>query len=574
MYGLKKLKFTDLLIFLLFFGVQLGLQSANGAFVSEWGGHPDEAAHYITGLMVRDYIASLELTSPIKFAEDYYIYYPKVAIGHWPPVFYIIQATWMLIFSHSKTSIILLMAFLSALLAGTVFMAAKKEFGYHTAIATALLLIGLPLTQEYSGMVMAEIPLALFSTWAVLCFGLFLDTGKCRWSLGFAVFAVLAILTKGNALALALVPPLSLLLTRRFYLLGRMNFWYPGVIVLAVCGPWYGLTLDMVTNGWHRESISADFTVAAIPFFLCHFVKVAGLGLSVLMVPGFIKKIVSPYRKREIQGKWAALAALLLSVYIFHFMVPAGMENRHLLTAVPAQLMFLAAGTSYMARMLPRKLNFPSFKLAQSRTLAILTITTLGVFTWENFAIPAKKWHGFGEVAQQLLSVPDFQNSAILISSDERGEGIFISEVAIREQRPDHMVLRASKVLSKSRWNGSEYTLSYRTPGEMMNFLKGLPVGIVVFDNSTPAGNHTGHHQLLKKTTEYYAGQWELLGTYPLMRKGVIYPDALEVYRLRGHEKRQISSISVNMLEMLGKNIDKTFHTFQELADCSDDAEK
>ena len=29
-----------------------------GAYHAEFGSHPDEAAHYVTGLMVRDYLAS------------------------------------------------------------------------------------------------------------------------------------------------------------------------------------------------------------------------------------------------------------------------------------------------------------------------------------------------------------------------------------------------------------------------------------------------------------------------------------------------------------------------------------
>ena len=52
----------------------------------------------MTGLMVRDYIAAGFPDSPFRFAENYYLHYPKVAIGHWPPVFYSIQAAWMLIF--------------------------------------------------------------------------------------------------------------------------------------------------------------------------------------------------------------------------------------------------------------------------------------------------------------------------------------------------------------------------------------------------------------------------------------------------------------------------------------------
>src|ERR1039457_5438067 len=65
-------------------------------------GNPDESAHYITGLMIRDYIASCQFTSPMTYAENYYAPYPKPAFGMWPPFFLITEALWTLIFSPGK----------------------------------------------------------------------------------------------------------------------------------------------------------------------------------------------------------------------------------------------------------------------------------------------------------------------------------------------------------------------------------------------------------------------------------------------------------------------------------------
>ncbi|HJZ98096.1 MAG TPA: oligosaccharide flippase family protein, partial [Candidatus Solibacter sp.] len=61
------------------------LQWRDGAFHAEFDGHPDEAGHFITSLMIRDYAATRIGTNPLAFARDYYLHYPRVALGHWPP---------------------------------------------------------------------------------------------------------------------------------------------------------------------------------------------------------------------------------------------------------------------------------------------------------------------------------------------------------------------------------------------------------------------------------------------------------------------------------------------------------
>ena len=90
----------EVAIFTFCFSLAALLSWFAGAFQAEFGGYPDEPAHYVTGLMIHDYIAGWFPATPLRFAENYYLHYPKVAFGHWPPVFHFLQAIWMLLFGE------------------------------------------------------------------------------------------------------------------------------------------------------------------------------------------------------------------------------------------------------------------------------------------------------------------------------------------------------------------------------------------------------------------------------------------------------------------------------------------
>src|SRR5689334_23060800 len=81
-----------LLVFAVAISVTILLQVLGGAWKAECGGYPDEPAHFMTGLMIRDYLVSGFHKSPIAFAEDYYLHYPKVAFGMWGPLLHICEA--------------------------------------------------------------------------------------------------------------------------------------------------------------------------------------------------------------------------------------------------------------------------------------------------------------------------------------------------------------------------------------------------------------------------------------------------------------------------------------------------
>src|SRR5205823_3692724 len=96
------------------------LQRASGAFEAEFSGYPDEASHYMSGLLVRDYISAGFPADPWGFAQNAYLHYPYIGIGHWPPLFYALEGVWFLLFSSSRISALLFVATITAVLGGLV----------------------------------------------------------------------------------------------------------------------------------------------------------------------------------------------------------------------------------------------------------------------------------------------------------------------------------------------------------------------------------------------------------------------------------------------------------------------
>lgn len=499
------------------------LQAASGAYQSEFGAHPDESAHYVTGVMVREYVAALAPGSPLRFAEDYYAHYPKVAIGHWPPAFYLLQAGWTLPFSPSRVSVLLLMAALASALATTLFLTLRGESGGLAAATTAILFVTLPLVQTASGMVMGELPLALFCFWAVLAFGRFLDHGRRVDALLCALASATAVLTKGNAFALGLAMPLALLLARRWGRLRQPALWASAALVVVLCAPWYLLTARFAANNFAAGRPTLEYAWAAALLYTRELVLAGGLGLALLAAIGLAETVVRPWPRRAIGGRWAAAGALLLATWIFHCVVPSSREARHMVMALPAFMMFVAAGMAAAARWADRG----GRHTARWRLAAVAAAVLL--FAATGFTVPSKRWSGFSAAVDLLLRSPTGGPAATLIVSDVRGEGMFVSEVARREPRPRRTILRGSKALAESGWNGEGYRLLHRTPAEVLAFLEDA-VDVVVLDTSANTAGET-HPQLLTESVRSHPDRFQSLGVFPLTRAGNHIDRAIEVWK-------------------------------------------
>ncbi len=518
-----------------FFILAFALRFAGGATESSFGAHDDEPAHMVTGLMVHDYLTESELGNPMRFAEQYYKHYPKVAMGQWPPVFYATQAVWMAAFGVGRVSLIALMSLLAAGVATALFAFLRGEFGTPIAATAGAVFVGLPLVQHFTGLVMTEVPMALLCTLAAMSFGRYLDTGTTRSSVTFGVLASLAILTKGNGIALGLLVPITILMTRRWELLRRPNFWLSAVIVAAICAPWYWITIPITSTTWEGgSSPTLAYSMEAMRFYAIQAVRQGGFVLTAIAGLGLVTRCM----ERPLSGRWAAMIALLPSLALVYVILPSSINERHLVVALPAWIALFAAGLVWLTQRLPQ------LRLARMR---IVPLVFIAFVLAENFELPRKDYRGIDVAVANLIEDPRFEDSIFMIASDACGEGIFISEMAMRERAREHFVVRATKLLASSDWWGKNYQLRFDSTAELEAYLAAIPVGVIALDSSADPSERLLH---LGQLSELFAksDRWVRVEAFDVVRNGVEYPGALQIYELQGHQalpRRELSLTTV-----------------------------
>jgi len=528
---------ATILVALLLASLVVLLEWRSGALEAEFAAHPDEAAHYVSGLLVRDYIAAGFPQPALRFAEDYYLHYPKVAIGHWPPFFYVVQGVWMLAFSPGRMSIMLLLALLASILAMKVYTVVRDECGVMVGATVAALLVCLPLMQEFSQAVMSELLIALLSFYAAVSYGKYLDAPSWREAVKFGLLAVLAIMTNGKGLALALLPPFAILIGRRVHLARRLSFWLPALLVIVLCGPWYYLTTNRLA---YVSSPSATHTKLAVLANGGVLIRSFGWLLFCVIAIGLARKVLWPMWRSRVAGKWVALASLILSVWTFHSYVNVYFEPRYAAAAIPALAAFLGAGLAWLAAKIARSGLRPAW------SMALVLLLTVAAFAKETFLVRAKPPLGYPQLVSELLASPQFRSSVFLVAGSASAEGAFIAEVAMHERRPGHIVLRASQVLASSTWGGGRYRALFPDAEATTAHLESIPVGILAFD-TTPVSPPREHLRQLAEVLRRYPHRWESLNFNEQSSSTV------RAYRLVGHEGKPIGKIRIDMSGKLGK---------------------
>ena len=483
-------------------GITIALQWFGNAYSSNFGvEEPDEPAHYVTGLMVHDYVAKGFPAKPLQFARDYYLHYPKVALGVWPPFFYVIEAAWMLIFSSSRASVLLLSASITVSSALILLFAVRAKFGDMLAFLMAAAYILLPAVQTSTQSVMIDGLVALLDLLAVLQFGLYLDRGKTKYAYAFGVFGALAALTKANSLALVLVPAIVIAITRRWRLLYRKEIWLALLIIAVAAAPWNLFLIQLAAHSASLIRKDGLFAFDRAGSYLRTLGQVAGVFL-ILALPGVWTTIVRPFRGKRASGFWASLLALIVAGFLFHTVVPANVvEPRYLLPCLVPVLLFGAAGLHSIARDAPLKDSLRKWGAA-----AVVSITAIAFFVFQ-FHIPRRDQPGFDSTAQRLAQVPTPQ--AILVSGNSSLEGMAVSEIAMRDVRPRHFVLRSTKVLSASDWNGQGYRSRFERPQEISEYLESVPVDYVLTSDASGENNRL-HHRLLLEALRSHPEVWRI----------------------------------------------------------------
>jgi len=141
----------------------------------------DAGSHYLNGLIVKRFFENDDWRHPLAFAQAFYLKYPKVSIGHWPPAFYIFEAAWMTIASESKAAAMVLSALMTAGLATLTGAVAARYLGRVAGLAAAVVLVLMPEIRDVSLELMLDVPIALLSLAAANAYARYLHRNQsCR----------------------------------------------------------------------------------------------------------------------------------------------------------------------------------------------------------------------------------------------------------------------------------------------------------------------------------------------------------------------------------------------------------
>jgi hypothetical protein len=209
-------------------------------------------------------------------------------------------------------------------------------------------------------------------------------------------------------------------------------------------------------------------------------------------------------------------------------------------------LLFAVAGVASLAQCLSGR------GLDRAKWATVLALATgLGFAIW-TFRIPQRRYHGFAEAASLVLKEPGMKDSVSMICADASGEGAFVASVAEGDRRPGHIVLRASKILATTSWNGTFYKATYSTPEDLLRYLESVPVRILAVQAGPGPPGQT-HWGLVDQMLSRYPDRWKLIGSFPNLRPPSEPGAGVSVYRLAGQEGRPRARIHFRVPDLRAK---------------------
>jgi hypothetical protein len=539
----------------LFLAIHFTIHWYAGTFDSEFGRYPDEGMHYVTGLMIRDFITSpADWDNPMAFAINYYSHFPKVALGNWPPGFALLQAVWTLMFGVSRLSLLLEMSLLTAVLALVVFSASVARAGPLFALLGGALLVASPLTQYVASMTMSEIALALFSFLSVLAWIHFVETGRTRDALLFGALTLAAIMTKGDAWVIPVVAGVSILMTRSWALLRNGGLWLAALLVAAICVPYTLFTMGIVVQGWNTSAPpGVAFLLASLGVHARFAGAVLGIPVTGMALVGLAGHVLVPlWRRERPEFFWLTLALYGCAVMVFHAVVPTSIEPRKIYQIAPVISVLAAVGLADVARLLARRRS-------ERATRVGVAVAALAAFVVSGFALLPSFAPGFVAAVATLLARPDTDGAAVLISSNPvfaDSEAAIIAEWAARRRTSGTYLVRGTKLLSYPVSNNAgmtEFEPYSPTAQDLQKQLAAVPVAYVVL-HTTPAARSYGHHDLLHQTVEGHTEDWERI--YSSHHVALGEPHDIAIYRSRKDLRGVPVHLEIDLTEKIQQKLE------------------
>lgn len=518
----------------------VAIQIAAGAFQSERGLYSDEAAHFMNGLLLRDYVREGLGTSPLAFAREYYQSYPKIAPLMWPPLFHGVLGLALLPGWPPTPTAILLLGACMAWAAWRLYFLALECMSTPVALGVTGLFLVTPAVVSLSSSVMVDIVIAALALEASYWLGKYWETLRIGHAAMFGLMAALACLTKGNGISVVVAPFFMLLLSARLDILRRAGLYVAGAIVVALAVPFLAIAYRLDATLGDFGPLSMGLILERLRFYCGHIWLQLGT-LPLLLAGGGIAVVLArpswlPLRAR-LQG--LALLSTVLGALAFHLFSPHLLSHERYITLALAPLLGLSAfGVMTMSR------PVASPVLRWSTQLAIFVVMAAAHFTAH--ALPkAQPPLGYRSVVSFLAGKQNLAGTRIQVVSNEQGEGACVVEVAVLNLRPRPIVIRGSKLLASDDWMGRNLRMRYGSADAALDDLEAMHVDFVILDGAVES-RQLPYWTQVDQIADRYPDRFErLLATTETRGTGPLRP--LSVYRVTRHRAGPAKPIPLNL---------------------------
>ena len=202
-----------------------------------------------------------------------------------------------------------------------------------------------------------------------------------------------------------------------------------------------------------------------------------------------------------------------------------------LIVATPALVMLAARGAIALAGVIVPRVA-PDAELPRRRVLWIILMLLLALppyllSPWQ------KDWHGFGQIAALLIE-ESHGPARVLVVSDPRGEGMLLSELAMRDRAREITVERGSRTLVElasgelsvppgERFHEDENLFAHLTSGSIQ---------YIVLDSAVPIETRAGYHDQMSRVIEDNVRIFWPISDSPIFRNGEPMGHPLRIFRV------------------------------------------
>lgn len=396
--------------------------------------YPDAPSHALNGVFVKDFVADGGILNPVSYAERYYVQYPSLSVGMYPPIFYVVEAVLYWAFGVCAWAAKLGVLIFSLLGATAFFKLCRFWFSRGTSLACTLLYVLQPVTLFGQRNVMLEMPALALSITAG--YFLYRATREAQESTIFLapLLTALAVLTKQNAAFLGILWLVWLSITRRWDMVRNRYFLTGAAIGGVLLALWMGASLTVGRSYVAAQLLHRQTWLDNLVYYfesLPEIISYPVIALWVGSLAGFTR--LRQYDGYRFGLVWTAGCLLLLLPVKYA-------ETRFAMFIVPGVII---TGMHFLRHLLagmgPRGLG------GYLRTAAMILIIALHLKPANVFG--GRDIRGFDRAASYVLSDPD----CVSVLYDGYFNSNFVFHMRALDVNREKFVFRASKLIYTSK---------------------------------------------------------------------------------------------------------------------------